>query len=109
MREHFDDDLYVDANGCPTERISVGGHPVIVHYDDIPESDLTVVRGIPCTTALRTVIDLAGEMSDTDLERMVADALGRGLFTIAEAGVRLAQEDMQGSAGAQRLRRLLSL
>ena len=49
----------VDANGCPTELMNIGGSDVIVHYDDIPESDITTVGGIRCTTALRTAIDIA--------------------------------------------------
>ena len=54
-----DDDFYVDANGRPTERATTDGPIVIVHYDDIPESDVTSINGIRCTTALRTVIDLS--------------------------------------------------
>lgn len=53
------DDIYFDVNGALTERRRMGGQDVVVHYDDIPDTDITVVRGIPCTTALRTVIDLA--------------------------------------------------
>jgi hypothetical protein len=54
----LDDDAFFDSNGCLTERVRIGDNEVIVHYDDIPDEDLTVVEGIPCTTALRTVSDL---------------------------------------------------
>ena len=47
----------VDGNGALTEITSIGGIEVIVHHDDLPPSDNTVMHGIPCTTALRTVID----------------------------------------------------
>ena len=56
----FDDVLFfVDANGCPAERIVMDGQEVIVPNDDIPEKDVTTVSGIRCTTAPRTVIDIA--------------------------------------------------
>ena len=54
---------YLDSNGVLTEHITAGGQDVIVHYDDVPESDITTVDGIRCTTALRTVIDLAPDGS----------------------------------------------
>ncbi len=107
MCAHFDENVYVDSNGCLTERILVGDTAVIVHYDDIPESDITTVRGIRCTTALRTVIDLASETDLSDLEQMVQDCLRRRLFTVEEARVRLAQDDMLRRTGAERLRRVL--
>src|SRR5438067_1395818 len=43
----------------PPELNWVGGQPVIVHYGNVPESDITVHGGIRVTTPLRTVIDLA--------------------------------------------------
>ena len=36
---------------------------------------MTVVDGIRCTTALRTVIDLAPDLSHEELRRMVDDCL----------------------------------
>jgi len=56
MSESTGADLWIDHNGCLTERRLLGGQAVIVHYDDIPESDITVVDGIRVTTPLRTVI-----------------------------------------------------
>jgi hypothetical protein len=41
---------------------------VVIHYVDIPDSDKTNVDGIPCTTALRTVIDIASGIDTTELE-----------------------------------------
>lgn len=72
----------IDANGCLTETINLGDQKVVVHYDDIPESDITTVRGLRVTTPLRTVIDLAPELSDPDLERIVDNCLDRRLFTV---------------------------
>lgn len=97
----------VDGNGCPTERLTIGDLDVIVHYDDIPETDLTTIDGIRCTTALRTVIDVAPDMSDDELKRIVVNCLQRDLFTLDEAWRRLSEPDMATRPGAQRLRRLL--
>ena len=101
------DDIYFDANGALTERRPIGGQDVVVHYDDIPDTDITVVRGIPCTTALRTVIDLAPDLDQLQLHHIVGDCLDRHLFTVEEAKARLAQPDMQHRRGAELLRLLL--
>jgi hypothetical protein len=89
------------------QRRWVGGQEVIVHCDDIPASDRTTVSGIPCTTALRTVIDIAADVDLAHLETIVRDCLDRRLFTVDEARRRLSQPDMATRAGAVLLRRVL--
>ena len=96
--------IYFDADGVLTEHRWMDGQEVVVHYDDVPDSDLTVVDGIPCTTALRTVIDIAPDLDALHLDRVVRDCLDRGLFTVDEALARVAQPDMQGRLGATLLR-----
>jgi hypothetical protein len=76
-RKQKRDAFSVDANGFLTERIVVCGQDVLIHYADVPDSDVTTVDGIRCTTALRTVIDLAAEVDTPALERMVQDCLER--------------------------------
>lgn len=97
----------VDGNGLLTERAWLGEQEVIVHRGDVPETDITMVDGIRCTTALRTVIDLAPEVSAAHLETMVRDCLERGLFTLADARRRVAEPDMAGRGGAEAVRRVL--
>jgi hypothetical protein len=92
--------IYFDANGVLTEHRWIDGQEVIVHYDDVPESDITVVDGIRCTNALRTVIDIAPDLDALHLDRVVRDCLDRDLFTVEEALARIAQPDMQGRLGA---------
>jgi hypothetical protein len=106
--DQANDDIYIDANGCPTERIRVGGQEIVVHYDDIPESDITTVRGLRCTTPLRTVIDIATQTTPRDLERIIRDCLDRGLFTVEEALARIDQPDMATRVGAHLLRSALA-
>jgi hypothetical protein len=100
-------DMYIDANGCPTEVVVHGDQTVVIHYDDIPESDVTTVRGLRCTTPIRTVIDIATQTPERELRRIVQDCLDRGLFTIEEASRRLAQPDMASRRGAELLRQVL--
>lgn len=99
-----DDTIFVDHNGCLAERKNYGGHDVIVHYDDIPDSDVTEVNGIPCTTALRTLIDLANDVTADELRNMIEDCLARGLFTIHEALERTSRADIRDRRGAHLVR-----
>ena len=99
----------VDGNGVPTELFMFNGVPVVVHQDEIPASDITEVHGIPCTTALRTVIDIAPEVDRGHLQAIVDDALQRRLFSLDEARHRLAQPDMTTRPGAILLRAVLNL
>lgn len=100
-----DQDLYVDTNGCLIERVQLGGETVLVHYDELPDSDITTINGIPCTTALRTVIDIAPEVDASQLAQIVQDCLDRGLFSVEEALARVAEPDMLTRPGATMLRR----
>lgn len=96
-----------DANGVPLELHRVDGVEVIVHVDAIPDCDRTVIDGVPCTTPLRTVIDLAPELSAEDLRHMIDVCLHRGLFTVEDALRRLDQPDMERRPGALLLRSAL--
>jgi len=97
-------DMYFDSSGVFTEHRRLDDLEFVVHYDDIPACDVTTVKGIPCTTALRTVIDIAPDLSPFELARAVHDCLRRGLFTPDEAWARIAEPDMQQRLGASLLR-----
>jgi hypothetical protein len=102
-------DLFIDANGCLAERKMVGDIPVVLHYDDVPESDVATINGLRVATPLRTVIDLAAQMSLEDTADLVDDYVTRGLFTLDDARARLAAEDMRRRPGAIVLRQLLAM
>ena len=103
MTLHDDpDDMFIDANGRFTERHSLGDFDVIMHYDDVPESDVTIVDGLRCTTPLRTVIDLAAELDRHELERIIDECLERRLFTPQEGFDRVAQPDLLPRPGSRR-------
>ncbi|HVX19141.1 MAG TPA: hypothetical protein VHA73_14010 [Acidimicrobiales bacterium] len=100
--------MSVNADGVLTEVRLIGGQEVIVHYDDVvPESDFTTVDGIPVTTPVRTLIDLAPDVDQSHLDAMVDDVLARGLATEAEARARIAQPDIRNRVGAKLLRSAL--
>ena len=99
----------VDGNGQPTERRINDGTEVIVHYADVPESDLTTIHGIRCTNALRTMIDVACEMPPGDLVISMRDCLQRRLFTVDDANRRLDAPDMADYRGAHLVRAALPL
>ena len=107
MPWHFDD-LERDSNGCPIEHVWLGDQEVIVHYDDVPAKDRTVLHGIPVTTAMRTVIDIAPDLDAEHLERVVRDCLDRRLFSVEEARARIDELDMSTRRGAQLLRAALA-
>jgi hypothetical protein len=99
--------LGVDSNGGLIERAWIGDVEVIVHHDDVPESDITTVRGIRCTTPIRTLIDLAPTTPQIALREMVVDAVRRRLFTKDEAWERLSRPDMADRGGAELMREVL--
>ena len=99
--------LGVDGNGVPTERMWFGEQEVIIHREDVPETDVTTLHGLPCTTPLRTVIDIAPEVETSHLEEIVEDCLERGLFTLEQALRRINEPDMVDRRGAELLRRAL--
>ena len=99
--------MWIDANGCLTEEVVMDGQHVIVHYDDFPDTDVTTVQGIRCTTPLRTVIDIAPDTDATELERIVRHCLDRRLFSRQQALARTAEPDMLPRRGAQLLRQML--
>lgn len=92
---------WVDANGCPAERrLLDGGIEVVYHEDAVPESDVAIVDGLRCTSALRTIIDVAARTEPGNVERLLREALDRKLFTIDEAAARVSRPDIAHRPGA---------
>ena len=87
-------------DGVPTERRWIGGQEVIIHYDDVPPSDITVLHGLPVTTALRTVIDIAPELPDDRL---------RGVESPDQTAREEPQMRMLGPRGNPQARNLLEV
>lgn len=98
---------FIDSNGMLAEVIDSGGQQVVVHYSEVPESDITTIDGIRVTTALRTVIDLATSVDVSERVSMVSTFLERGLFTVEEARDRVVAPDLATHPGAPLIKEVL--
>lgn len=64
------------------------GSEVILHRTNyLPEHHVEVVRGIPCTSAARTICDLSRRFSASSLGKILDDARRRDLVTYEAVGV----------------------
>ena len=72
-------------------------------------NDITEVAGIPCTIGLRTLVDLANEMTDIKWEHALESALRQNLVTIEELAMEVERIRPQRIAGVRRIRRVLKL
>jgi hypothetical protein len=71
----------------------------------LPGADIVRRNGIPVTTVVRTVVDLASELGPTTVERTINEADKHGL--IDPETLRVTLDDYAGEPGIQLLRRLL--
>jgi hypothetical protein len=78
-----------------------------IHRAHVPAEDRRALRGMPCTTAARTLIDLAGTLSEEDLAIAVEDAWRRKLAALDWVERRLRQLGSRGRPGARALRHVL--
>jgi predicted transcriptional regulator of viral defense system len=70
---------------------------LILHYADLPQSDIGAVNGVRVTKPMRTILDLleGGEMPPVTLRQVLREALRRGLIRrseIVESGKRFAND-----------------
>jgi hypothetical protein len=78
-----------------------------VHRAHVPAEDRRPVKGLPCTTAARTLVDLAGTLSEEDLAIAVEDAWRRKIAALDWVERRLRQLGSRGRPGTKALRRVL--
>jgi very-short-patch-repair endonuclease/predicted transcriptional regulator of viral defense system len=76
-----------------------------IHHHDLPADEVTTLNGIPVTTAARTLLDIAGELSTRALEQALIEAFARRLTDSAELMKLLARHPRH--AGNARLRAVL--
>jgi len=97
---------------APTERvvITVAGtsrrstRGVIVHHTrSLAGRDRAVLQGIPCTSAGRTLLDLAAELAFDDLEAAVDSALRDGWASVHHLARWVPLSGRKGSAALRRL------
>jgi very-short-patch-repair endonuclease len=70
------------------------------------EPDKTSVRGIPCTSVARTLLDLAGLVDVSELRKAISEAEVRRILDLAD--VRALMERSGGRRGVARLRMVIS-
>jgi predicted transcriptional regulator of viral defense system len=75
--------------------------------NDLPSRDRTVVEGIPVSTPIRTILDVARYVSPTRLGAMLDDAVRRDLTTYAEAHQRFGELATRGRDGIATARKML--
>ncbi|HUF85714.1 MAG TPA: DUF559 domain-containing protein [Acidimicrobiia bacterium] len=81
---------------------------VVVHRTLVlPDADRDEVCDIPCTTAARAVIDMAGSLDDEQLEIVMESGFRRGLYRESFLRRRLAELGGTGRRGSGRLLALL--
>ncbi|MGH9179542.1 MAG: endonuclease domain-containing protein [Acidimicrobiales bacterium] len=98
-------DLHLDVSGRLQRSPGPG---VVVHRR--PAGDLRAVRrnGVPCTGALRTVVDLAALDDAALVEQALDRGVAVGLFTVAGVEAELARRSRRGRPGVVLLRRCLA-
>lgn len=77
------------------------------HEADLGRTDARTVRGIPCTGPERTLVDLAGQVTERALESAFDDAIQLGLTTIPKLYRYIDERRLWHNAGMERLRRLM--
>jgi very-short-patch-repair endonuclease len=86
----------------------VRGTSVTVHRGGrLDRADRTTLHGIPITTPVRTLIDIAGRLEDDRLLAVTEDLIRRGLVKPERLRVRLAALRKSGRVGGGRLAGLL--
>ncbi len=88
-------------------RITIDG--VIGHRSGVLEEGDVIIRdGMPCTSPLRTVIDLSGPMSPTELGKVVDDLLRRRSLGLEELRERVDRTRPAPGRSVATLRRVLA-
>ena len=59
---------------------------LVLHFADLPQSDIGAVHGVRITKPMRTILDLleGGEIPPADLRQALREALRRGLISRSE-------------------------
>jgi hypothetical protein len=80
---HFPIHITVPASPDDPRVPSPAPPGVVVHYSPpLHPDDLAVVRGIPCTSVARTLVDCAEEMSKDELRELFANADRKGMLDV---------------------------
>jgi hypothetical protein len=99
---------HTDLSAPPNARLTLEAVTVHRLRDVLPE-DIVERRGVRVTSAMRTVIDIAGTTNDHLLARIIDEGAIRRLWTPDGIARRLDQLRRKGRRGVTRLDRLLAV
>ncbi len=88
-------------------RLPEGIDATIHRTRHLPAADCTTVDGIACTSAVRTLLDLASVVDEETLESAVCQAIIMGRTTLRKIVRYMDREPLLGRPGAAALRRVL--
>lgn len=80
----------------------------VVHWAALTPAESGRLGGIPVTSPIRTLVDVAGSVDPIVLEDLLDDAAGRKLVSLPKLDAYLSRIGRQGRAGAGTLQALLS-
>jgi hypothetical protein len=84
-------------------------HSFVLHRTNyLPDSDVTILRGIPTTTASRTLLDIGSIVGPKALGTIVDDGLTHRSFTLAVVHDQLRRSAAMGRPGTTALREVLT-
>lgn len=104
---HFYGVMTSEVELTAPRRISRTLQGVRVHRGELPPGDVEIRYGVPVTTPIRTLIDLAGRFGAPLLGKIIDEGVIARLWT-AEAILERLEGPQRGVAGATRLRDLLT-
>lgn len=90
-----------------TKNVIPHGGAVVHRTLRLPQEQVTIVKGIPCTTIERTLMDLCGLWRDRRAPIALDAALRRGLTTLGSLDRCLFLTARRGRRGSGRLRKLM--
>ena len=96
-------ELRIDVTAPSNRR---GDRTVVIHGGALEQGEITTHEGIPVTTPLRTLLDLAAVVPRAELERAIRQAVYQRLTTTALLAE--AVNDRRGQRGTKRLRTALT-
>lgn len=95
--------ITITRRGSHGRRVHGG---VLVHQSTVLDGEVTTLNGIPITTVARTLVDIAGTVSERALRRAVREAVRLELVTMVELGDALGR--YRGRRGVRELARTLA-
>lgn len=70
---------------------------VVLHRASLPESDVIQRTGFRITSAMRSLIDVAGSADEDQLARAIQDGLDRGLYTVRQLRAQAEATDLRAA------------